>query len=81
MEMKKKLIFKFILAWAITLCRVVIGLVVIKTGFDYSRGDGTFSLQQTDTVTGIFVIIIGVYFIFSSISKRLFEQSENKHQR
>jgi TctA family transporter len=76
MEMKKKLIFKCILAWAITLCRVVIGLVVIKTGFDFSRGGGTFSFQQTDTVTGIFVIIIGVYFVFSSISSRLVDQSE-----
>jgi TctA family transporter len=74
MEMKEK--FKFIFTWTITLCRVVIGLVVIKTGFDFFRGGGTFSFQQTDTVTGIFVIIIGVYFVFSGISNRLSDRSE-----
>jgi hypothetical protein len=68
--------FKFILAWTIALCRVVIGLVVIKTGFDFARGGGAFSFQQTDTVTGIFIMIIGVYFVYSSLSKRLFERSE-----
>jgi TctA family transporter len=68
--------FKFVLAWTITLCRVVIGLVVIKTGFDFSRGGGAFSFQQTDTATGIFIMIIGVYFVYSSISKRLVERSE-----
>jgi hypothetical protein len=54
----------------------VIGLVVIKTGFDFSRGGGAFSFQQTDTATGIFIMIIGVYFVYSSIAKRLVERSE-----
>ena len=62
---------KLILAWFITLCRVAVGLLVMKTGFDFTRGGGSFALQQTDTVTGIFVMVLGAYFVFSSLAHHL----------
>lgn len=71
-----KSIIKCIFAWIITLCRIVLGLVVIKTGFDFTLGRGAFAYQQADAITGIFVIIIGAYFVFSSLFSRLFERSE-----
>ncbi len=67
---------KKILSLTLMLFRIVIGLVVIKTGFDFASGGGVFAYQETDGLTGIFVIIIGVYFIFSSLFGRAFDQSE-----
>ena len=55
----------------------MVGLVVIKTGFDLTRGSITFAYQKTgDGILGIFVMIIGVYFVFSSLFRELFERSE-----
>jgi len=55
----------------------VVGLVVIKTGFDFTRGSGAFVYQKTDDgIIGIFVMIIGAYFVFSSLFRDLFERSE-----
>lgn len=62
-----KSIIKLIFVWIITLCRIVVGLVVIKTGVDFTRGSGAFAYRETDAITGIFVIIIGTYFVFSSL--------------
>jgi len=46
----------------------VLGLVVIKTGFDFSRGSGSFAFMEVeDGITGIFVMILGLYFVFSSL--------------
>ena len=70
--MKTKQIF----AWIITFCRLAVGFVVMKTGFDFTRGSGAFAYQETDGVTGIFVIIIGAYFAFSSLFRRVFEHSD-----
>ena len=59
-----------------TLCRVGLGLAVMKTGLDFSRGSGSFAAQQGDVLTGIFVMIVGAYFVFSSLVGRLFKQSK-----
>jgi hypothetical protein len=67
---------KRLLALALTFFRIVIGLVVIKTGLDFTSGSGTFAYQETDGITGIFVVLIGVYFIFSSLFGRVFDHSE-----
>ena len=71
-----KSIMKRIFQWIMTLCRVVIGVVVIKTGFDFSRGSGAFAYREPDVITGIFVMILGAYFVFSSFSRDLFGRSE-----
>ena len=72
-----KPIIKHIFVWTITFCRVLIGLVVMKTGFDFTKGSGAFAYKEaTDGVTGIFVMIIGAYFVFSSLSRALFDRSK-----
>jgi hypothetical protein len=67
---------KRIFAWAIKLCKIVIGVVVIKTGFDFAGGSGPFAYQEGDIITGVFVIIIGAYFILSSLFPSLFDRPE-----
>ena len=49
-------------------------LIGHKTGFDSARGPGSFANQGTDNGTGIFVMIIGAYVDFSSLSRGLFER-------
>jgi hypothetical protein len=56
---------------------MVIGLVVIKTGFDFSRGSGAFAYREADVITGVFVILVGAYFILSSLFPDLFDQSDS----
>jgi hypothetical protein len=72
-----KSIIKLIFVWTIKLCRIVTGLVVIKTGFDFSRGSGAFAYREADVITGIFVILIGAYFILSSLFPDLFDKSDS----
>ncbi|MCP4339889.1 MAG: hypothetical protein GY799_13610 [Desulfobulbaceae bacterium] len=67
---------KQLLRLTLIFLRIMIGLVVIKTGFDFASGSGAFAYQETDGLTGIFVIIIGLYFVFSSLFGRPFDQSD-----
>jgi hypothetical protein len=55
----------------------VIGSVVLKTGFDFAKGSGAFAYREADVITGVFVILIGAYFILSSIFPDLFDQSDS----
>ncbi len=72
-----KTISKFILSWVVILCRALIGLLVIRTGFELIARKGSFVHWQAESnITGIFVIIIGAYFVFSSLLPKLFEKSE-----
>ena len=72
-----KSIFKQMLACIIKLARIVIGLVVLKTGFDFAKGSGMFAYREPDVITGVFVILVGAYFILSSIFPDLFDQSNS----
>jgi len=49
----------------------------MKTGFDLARGSGAFIYREADTFTGVFVIIIGAYFILSSLLPDMFGQSNS----
>jgi len=61
-------------SWLFTICRIVVGIVVIKTGFDLASGAGYFAFYTSDNImTGVFVMVIGVYFVFSSITRQFFE--------
>ena len=61
-------------SWVFTLLRIVVGVVVIKTGYDLARGAGTFAYYQSDNIlTGVFVMTIGIYFVLSSIRRQFFE--------
>lgn len=52
-----------------TLGRIVLGLVVIKTGYDYSGGTGAFAYREADAFTGVFIMIVGAYFVLSSLTR------------
>jgi hypothetical protein len=71
-----KAIIKRIFAWAIKLCKIVIGVVVIKTGFDFAGGSGAFAYQEGDFITGVFVMIIGAYFVLSTLFPGFFDRPE-----
>lgn len=71
---KNKLGTAQVVSWVITLCRILIGALVIKTGFDLASGTGAFAYNQSDNImTGVFVMSIGIYFVFSSISRQFFK--------
>jgi uncharacterized membrane protein HdeD (DUF308 family) len=64
---------KKFLTWILVACRVLVGIVVFKTGFDYSLGRSIFAYQSLENKNvGIFAMFIGIYFIFSSIFRGLF---------
>lgn len=41
-----------------------------------SAPSGAFLYQETDIITGIFVLIIGAYVVFSTLLRSLFGHSE-----
>ena len=59
-----------------TLCRIGLGLVIIKTGFDFARGTGPFAYREADALTGGFVMILGAYCIITGLTRYFFDQSE-----
>jgi len=64
-------------AWVFTLCRIVIGLVVSKTGFDLASGAGSFAYYESDNImTGVFVMSIGIYFVFTGIRRQFFADED-----
>ena len=72
---------KFFFTWIIILCRVLVGGIVFKTGFDYSRGSGVFAYQNHDNIiAGMFVMGLGIYFIFSSIFRGFFGDDPTDRQ-
>lgn len=59
----------------LALCRIAIGVLVIKTGFDLATGEGPFAYSPMDNLmTGTFAIIIGIYFVFSSVVRFLLKE-------
>lgn len=60
-------------AWVFTLCRIAIGIVVSKTGYDLANGTGSFAYYESDNImTGVFVMSIGIYFVFTGIRRQFF---------
>jgi hypothetical protein len=51
----------------------------MKTGYNLATGSGAFMYREADTFTGVFVIIIGAYFILSSLFPDIFGQSDSSH--
>lgn len=59
------------LKWLLLFLRICVGLLIIKTGIDFSQGHFAFSgfAGQQPFFTGLFTILIGIHVIFSSIFK------------
>jgi hypothetical protein len=71
---EKKSTTALIFSWIVTICRVLIGVLVMKTGFSLVMRTGSFYAWPHDShITGIFVMIIGAYFIFSSLYHQIFD--------
>ncbi|NOQ45557.1 MAG: hypothetical protein GQ559_02610 [Desulfobulbaceae bacterium] len=61
--------------WFITGCRVLVGILVMKTGFDFAYTGGfSYSSSHENFITGAFVMIIGAYFIGSSLFNAFFNK-------
>ncbi len=65
---------KLICRWIFTGCRVLVGFLVMKTGIDL-MGGGTFTgyNRQDTLLAGGFVMVIGLYFVFSSLFQAFFK--------
>jgi hypothetical protein len=52
---------------------VLVGILVVKTGVDLARGASRFYGHEYDNfITGLFAILVGAYFIFSSLFRKFF---------
>ncbi len=52
--------------------RMVLGLVVMKTGYDMAAGNLHYGETfVNDPITPLFIIILGAYFAFSSLFRHL----------
>ncbi len=60
-----------IIKWVTVILQMTIGCVVIKTGYELACGDlpGGNSFSD-DPITPIFIILLGCYFLFSSLFRR-----------
>lgn len=68
---KNKSRIEQVVSWFFTLCRILVGIVVIKTGFDLASGAGSFAYNKSDNImTGVFVMSIGIYVVFASIFRQ-----------
>jgi small neutral amino acid transporter SnatA (MarC family) len=49
-------------------CRIAVGLLVIKAGFELIQKQGSFTFWSTESsITGIFVIVLGAAFVVLGI--------------
>lgn len=62
--------------WGIGACRVAVGLVVINAGYELIEKQGSFVLwSRESSITGIFVVLLGVVFVVLGIFPRLVDGS------
>lgn len=54
--------------WLVTILRVLVGVLIMKTGVDLIQGKYIFIgfASFEPLLTGIFLILIGIHIIFSS---------------
>lgn len=58
--------------WLVIGLRMVLGVVVMKTGYDLAAGKLHYGETFfNDPITPLFIIILGAYFTFSSLFRRL----------
>lgn len=64
--------------WLLFGFRVVTGILVAKTGIDLLEGEIIIGYNRKDTpIIGLFVLPLGVYFIFSSLTQVLFTKKHD----
>lgn len=62
--------------WIVVILQMVIGLTVIKTGLDLAAGKLFYYSNHDTTVTAVFVILVGVFFLFTSFLRLVAGQQE-----
>ncbi len=59
--------------------RACVGGAMIYSGAQLLRGDGLLSNSQFDSImTGIFILLLGVYCIFSGVVVRILERIQQR---
>lgn len=70
---KIRLYLKQFFSYFIILLQMLLGAVVIKTGYDLAAGNlYQGSSMSSDPITPLFIIILGVYFCFSGLLRKIF---------
>ena len=65
-----------IMGWVIGGCRIVVGLLVIKAGYQLSQRQGAFSFWDLESsLGGLFVMLLGVAFLALALFPKSFEGS------
>ena len=63
--------------WLLAGCRVFVGLLVAKTGIGLLRGELYRGYNRQDNLmVGGFILLIGVYIIFSTLLPIIFPDNE-----
>lgn len=70
---KISLYLKQIVSFFVIILQMVLGAVVIHTGYKLATGDlYPGSSMNSDPITPLFIIILGVYFCFAGLLRKFF---------
>lgn len=60
------------ISWLLILLRVLIGILVMKTGADLIQGESPFTATAVHQpiLTGLFILLVGIHIIFASTLNR-----------
>ncbi len=66
--------------WFVTILRVLVGVLVVNTGVDLARSENMFAYHSgfEGFITGLFVILVGLHIIFSSIFEQIFHNHSSE---
>ncbi|WP_028585290.1 hypothetical protein [Desulfogranum mediterraneum] len=65
--------------WLVIGLRMIVGLVVMKAGYDLAAGRLRYDISlENDPITPLFIILMGAYFCFSSLFRWLFSDSDEQ---
>lgn len=68
-----------VLSVLLIVLRACVGFAMIYSGVELIRGEGLLSGSQFDSVmTGLFVIVIGLYCIFSYLLRKLIDWGDHR---
>lgn len=57
---------KRLFLWIVTACRILVGFLVMQAGIELMRGEIFIGYNRDPLLTGGFIMILGLYFVFSS---------------
>ncbi len=66
--------------WIVTIFRVLVGGLIAHTGVDLARSERMFAYNSglESFITGVFVLLIGLHIIFSSIFDQIFHNHSSE---